>query len=93
MNIVTVTKAVVDYVRDFFAPAGKAWVVLPRVGKSLLIAIGIYVAIWILSSIPSLITPLIGIGLLWIASYVFLAKKDKPEEKETDIPTLSEVGS
>ena len=94
MNIETVIKTAIAAVKEFFEPAGKAWVILPRAGRSLLIAVGIYVVIWILSSIPSLITPLIGIGLLWIASYVFLAKKDKPEEKETDVSSLGgELGS
>lgn len=93
MNIEVSIKTAITAVKEFFEPAGKAWVILPRAGRSLLIAVGIYVAIWILSSIPSLVTPLIGIGLLWTAAYAFLSKNNKSEKKETDIPTTSEVGS
>ncbi len=77
LNLVAVTKTVVDAVKECFAPAGAAWKVIPRIGKSFLIAIAVYVAIMVLSLIPGLVAPLIGISFLWAVAYAFLAKKDK----------------
>lgn len=75
MILETVTTTAVNAVKLFFAPARAAWKVIPRVGKALLIAIAMYLTIAVLSVIPSLVAPLVGIGLLWAAAYVFLGSR------------------
>lgn len=86
MNLEVLTKTALAAVKKFFEPAGKAWVVLPRAGRALAIAIGVYVAIWILSSIPSLVAPLVGITILWAAAYVGLTKRSNTKKNKTDVP-------
>ena len=82
MNFETVTTMVVDNVKEFFAPTGAVWKVIPRIGKAFLIALAVYIGVWVLSSIPSLIAPLIGIGVLWVGAYIFLGLQSRnPDDK------------